>query len=567
MTYDSRYPRFVQDARALNRQQLGRSGLVYYRPGYIRRDNLPELQGRNLWLQLDEMGTNDSTIGGGLSTYSTFIRRPGWKVNPIDDRNTDNSSADFLESVMNDMYHSWKTFIATAARPSLQFGFMPSEKVYKLREGPQDDYRYSSKYDDGYVGLSNLAPRFPDSILHWKYNDEDVTRLDGLVQLAAPDWHMQYIPIEKILNIRVEPGRDSPEGRSILRSAWRSWRAKKYNEDFRNVATEMGGTGIPWAEVPVNIANAPAGMAAVADLEHDDPAWVAANEALASYNSIVESLESIGLGQQKWMITPQIWNEQGQPQIKIGFLQPTQNGDLLGHITETIETEAKSILISMNTEFLALGMGGTGSLALSRDKTDNFTLSVGATLEAFKESINGQGVTQLFALNPQFEFEKDQPLPEIAYDPLVPLSVQDVVAMLTLFEKSGWDLSKQAGIRDALLKSLGLPEYVEQDVDEELGDLGDSPIEAVLEGRSALDAILGKGEAKRDYKREYREYHGSPKHIKERAQRNAARREMGLKPGDGKEVDHKNPISRGGTNSSRNLRAVSRDTNRGKGAS
>jgi 5-methylcytosine-specific restriction endonuclease McrA len=73
-------------------------------------------------------------------------------------------------------------------------------------------------------------------------------------------------------------------------------------------------------------------------------------------------------------------------------------------------------------------------------------------------------------------------------------------------------------------------------------------------------------EAARDYKAEYRDYHGKPSKIKERAQRNAARSELGLKPHDGKEVDHKNPISNGGSNSKRNLRAVSRETNRKKGA-
>jgi 5-methylcytosine-specific restriction endonuclease McrA len=71
----------------------------------------------------------------------------------------------------------------------------------------------------------------------------------------------------------------------------------------------------------------------------------------------------------------------------------------------------------------------------------------------------------------------------------------------------------------------------------------------------------------RDCKQEYRDYHGKPEQIKERAQRNAARAEMGLKVGDPREVDHKNPISQGGSNNPRNLRAVSRDTNRGKGSS
>ena len=72
--------------------------------------------------------------------------------------------------------------------------------------------------------------------------------------------------------------------------------------------------------------------------------------------------------------------------------------------------------------------------------------------------------------------------------------------------------------------------------------------------------------AARDYKAEYAAYHGKPSKIKERAQRNATRAKLGLKPHDGKEADHKNPLSNGGSNSKRNLRAVSRETNRKKGA-
>ena len=71
---------------------------------------------------------------------------------------------------------------------------------------------------------------------------------------------------------------------------------------------------------------------------------------------------------------------------------------------------------------------------------------------------------------------------------------------------------------------------------------------------------------KRDYKKEYREYHSKPEQKKNRAARNAARRAMGLKVGDPREVDHKKPLSKGGSNSKKNLRVVSRTTNRKKGA-
>ena len=71
---------------------------------------------------------------------------------------------------------------------------------------------------------------------------------------------------------------------------------------------------------------------------------------------------------------------------------------------------------------------------------------------------------------------------------------------------------------------------------------------------------------KRDYKKEYREYHGKKEQIKNRSTRNKARRKLKLKPGDPREVDHKKPLSKGGSNSKKNLRAVSKTTNRRKGA-
>lgn len=68
----------------------------------------------------------------------------------------------------------------------------------------------------------------------------------------------------------------------------------------------------------------------------------------------------------------------------------------------------------------------------------------------------------------------------------------------------------------------------------------------------------------RDYRKEYDEYHGTRKQKDARNNRNKARRKVGLKNGDSREVDHKdgNPNN----NSKSNLRAVSRTTNRKKGA-
>lgn len=71
----------------------------------------------------------------------------------------------------------------------------------------------------------------------------------------------------------------------------------------------------------------------------------------------------------------------------------------------------------------------------------------------------------------------------------------------------------------------------------------------------------------RDYRKEYDDFHGKPAEIKKRAARNKARREAGLKNGDGKEVDHKKPLSKGGSNGKSNIRVTTRHTNRKKAGS
>ena len=71
--------------------------------------------------------------------------------------------------------------------------------------------------------------------------------------------------------------------------------------------------------------------------------------------------------------------------------------------------------------------------------------------------------------------------------------------------------------------------------------------------------------SKADYKRYYKKYHASDEAKKDRAARNKARRDHGLKKGDGKEVDHIVPLSKGGSRTAKsNQRVVSRTTNRRK---
>lgn len=70
----------------------------------------------------------------------------------------------------------------------------------------------------------------------------------------------------------------------------------------------------------------------------------------------------------------------------------------------------------------------------------------------------------------------------------------------------------------------------------------------------------------RDYAREYENYDGTEKVKKKRAARNKARRmlerEGVVHKGDGKDVDHKKPLSKGGTTVRSNLRVKDASDNR-----
>lgn len=71
---------------------------------------------------------------------------------------------------------------------------------------------------------------------------------------------------------------------------------------------------------------------------------------------------------------------------------------------------------------------------------------------------------------------------------------------------------------------------------------------------------------RRNYRKEYDNYHSQPDQKKKRAQRNAARdvmeKEGKVKKGDGKDVGHKKALAKGGSNKRSNLKVTSASKNR-----
>lgn len=96
-------------------------------------------------------------------------------------------------------------------------------------------------------------------------------------------------------------------------------------------------------------------------------------------------------------------------------------------------------------------------------------------------------------------------------------------------------------------------------------DLRSDLIDLIQQLKGAL--ITLSAEIERDYKEEYKQYHGKPKQIKRRAQRNASRRKMikkkKVKKGDNKDVHHKdhNPANQTDDNLSVTTKEYNRSRN------
>lgn len=91
---------------------------------------------------------------------------------------------------------------------------------------------------------------------------------------------------------------------------------------------------------------------------------------------------------------------------------------------------------------------------------------------------------------------------------------------------------------------------------------------AIYQAMRRLSKLKGELEEKRDrdYRAEYDNYHKKPEQRRNNDKRKQARRNMTyagkVHKGDGKDVDHKNPLRSGGSNDDSNLKVRDRSSNR-----
>lgn len=347
--------------------ELGISGL-HRVGGFVFEEYLKELQGYRAARVYREMSDNDPTIGGLLFAIEQTIVSAGWDVHASDESNKAAQVRDFFKSCMDDMSHTW-TDLLYETFTMLVHGWAWLELVYKIRKGPEEnDGAFRSQYADGAFGWRKIALRGQDTLYRWEFDEFGGTK--QMYQIAPPDFATRIIPIEKSLLFRTKSNRRNPEGRSILRNAYRAWWFKKRLEEIEGIGMERDLAGLPVLTPPE-------------EFEMLDPAN------LKQVDYAKRLLRNIRHDEQEGILKPFGWT-----------LELLSTAGRRQFDTNTvIDRYDRRIAMSMLGQFIMLGMGNVGSFALSQTQQDLFMLAITGWLKAIADVFNRYAFPRLADLN------------------------------------------------------------------------------------------------------------------------------------------------------------------------
>lgn len=350
-------------------KEYGRIGQKRWE-GVFNEEFLPELSGIRGVKTYREMLDNDDTIGAIMFAIKMLIRQVKWHIEPGGDSAKDREAAEFVESCMDDMQNTWTDTISEILS-FLAYGWSFHEIVYKRRMGKTKNRKTSSKYSDGLIGWQKIPPRAQDTLYRWEYDDKD--NLIGMTQQPPPDYGLLTIPISKAMLFRTESIKDNPEGRSILRNAYRSWYFKRRIQEIEAIGIERDLAGLP-------VLHAPDGV----DIWDDkDPELVSINAALTSMVKNIRRNEYEGL------VLPAGYEAE---LLSTGGARQFDTNAIINRYDAKI---AQTVM----ADFIMLGHEQTGSFALSEDKTELFAVALGAFLDVICETFNNQGIPSLIDMN------------------------------------------------------------------------------------------------------------------------------------------------------------------------
>lgn len=406
--------------------EIGRIGQKRY-GGTFYEEFLRELRGKKGIETYREMAENDDTIGAILFAVEMLIRQASWNVEPGGDTPKDKEAAEFVEQCMHDMQDTWTDTISEILS-FLTYGWSFHEIVYKRRMGKTRDQKTRSKYNDGLIGWRKLPIRAQETLYQWEYDDED--NLIAMTQLPPPNYGLVTIPMDKAMLFRTKSRKGNPEGRSILRNAYRSWYFKRRIQEYEGIGIERDLAGLPVFTAPEDIAI----------WDEDDPDMVKLRTGMEAMVQKIRVDELAGI------VKPhgfefELLNSGGSKQFDTNAI---------------IQRYDTGMAMTVLADFIFLGHQQVGSFALSSDKTELFSMAIGAYLDIICETFNSQGIPQLIDVNGS-HFDGITDYPKLAHGDIENADIQKLAAYIKDMTGVGI-LVPDDGLEDYVREAAGLPE-------------------------------------------------------------------------------------------------------------
>lgn len=414
-------------------KEIGRLGQKRY-GGYFYEEFLKELRGTKGIQIYKEMSENDDIIGAILFSMETLIRQAEWDVQVAGNTPADQEARDFILSCMDDMSDTWSDTISEILS-FLTYGWSAHEIVYKRRCGKRRDPRLNSKFTDGLIGWQKLPIRAQDTLYEWLYDDND--NIVGITQNPPPDYGLIDIPIEKLLLFRTRSRKGNPEGRSILRNAYRDWYFKRRIQEIEGIGIERDLAGLPVLYAPEQMD--------IWNEEDTDMVRARKNAEAVVQNIRRDSLEGI--------VLPNGW------ELKL----LSTGGQRQFNTNEIVERYDSRIAMTVLADFILLGHQQVGSFALSSDKTKMFAMAIGCYLDMICEVFNNKAIPALIDINGDY-FSGITDYPQLTHGDVEDPNLEKLGDFIHKMISSG-ALIPDAEMEDWVRKQAGMPERVRNDQD------------------------------------------------------------------------------------------------------
>jgi hypothetical protein len=419
------------DLTELGSTGLRRSG------GTVYEEFLTNLRGIRGAKVYREMADNDPTIGSMLFAIEKVITRLEWRVDPYTDDSADGEispddkeTAAFIDSCLHDMSDSWDSTLSQMLS-MLVFGFSYHEIVYKYRKGDSKDPTKKSKHNDGKIGWRKMPIRAQETLFRWEIDADG--GIQAMVQTDPSTGGTYIIPIEKSLLFRTSSQKNNPEGRSILRNAYRPWYFKRRIEEIEAIGIERDLAGLPVAYLPPEYLSS-----------------TASPEQVSVLNAIKEIVTSIKRNEQEGIVMPAMYDDAGHKMFDLQLL--SSGGARQFDTDKVIQRYDQRMSMSILADFILLGSDRVGSYALGTSKMDLWSMSVDSIAKNIAEVINQYAIPRLMKLN-GMDISR---APYLTYGEVSHVDLTEISDFVTKLAQAGV-LMPDPKLEDYLRELAGLP--------------------------------------------------------------------------------------------------------------